>query len=189
MYRINKRQKRDTVGALLAQRERVFHAQDLRVLWGTTKPATLHTTITRLCRRGVLHRMQKGMYATVPIADLDAVMLGHRALHGYGYVSGDTVLARSGLINANPPTITFMGSTSRRFSIGTHRYRIRRLRDQFLFNPAGIVYADGVPTATPERAVADALFFNPQAHFDIPIPWVRVRALQKKIGYAPHPAS
>lgn len=190
MYRIKKR-KTGTVAALLANRERLFHAQDLRVLWGTEKSATLHTTITRLCRRGVLHRIQKGMYASVPIADLDPVMLGLRALHGYSYVSGETVLARAGLINAHPATITLMGSVSRRFVIAGHRYRVRRLRDAFLFNPAGIVDVDGVPTATPERAVADTLFFNPRAHFDAPIPWSRVQTLQKVLGYpvyAPHPA-
>jgi len=59
------------------------------------------------------------------------------------------------------------------------------MKDDYLFNPSGIDRHPHGFVATPERAVADLLYYNPRYHFDVPelINFDLVRSLQKEIGY------
>lgn len=183
MYRKDKRKKGTYVTRLLKTSERIFHTQDLGVLWGITNSNTLYTTIKRYTSKSILIPIYKGLYATLPVEQLDPLQLGAKALHSYTYVSCEWVLAKEGFINAAAQTITYIGSTSRRFTITKHDYRCRKLKDDFLFNPTGIYTRNGVFMASSERAIADMLYFNPRAYFDRPIPWKKIRDIQKTIGY------
>jgi len=51
------------------------------------------------------------------------------------------------------------------------------------FNDIGIVNIGGVYIATPARAIADTLYFNPQKHFDAPVDWTAVQDIASKVGY------
>lgn len=185
MSRINNHNYTDT---LLKQTERLFHTQDLGVLWGIKNQQTLYTTISRYTKKGVLTPLHKGLYTTITIDQLDPYQLGVKALHSYAYVSCETMLMSYGMINSNPPVVTLISTYSRYFQIGQHHYRSRRLQDQFLYNAAGIKINAGILVATPERAIADMLYFNPRAHFDGLVDWKTVQKLQTLIGYplTPH---
>jgi hypothetical protein len=56
---------------------------------------------------------------------------------------------------------------------------------EYLYHPAGIEDQNGNYVATPERAMADMLYFNPRYHFDNPqsIDLEKVKLLQLRIGY------
>ena len=66
-----------------------------------------------------------------------------------------------------------------------HAYRSRRLSDKFLLNDAGVLREGSIRIASPARAVADMLYFNPRYHFDASahIDWIEVDRMQKDIGY------
>lgn len=165
--------------------EMVFHARDLANLWRIRNNNTLYTTLKRYVERGLLFRIYKGFFALVPAGEIDPLFLGVKALHEYGYVSTETILAEAGVIAQKINLITLVSAKSRKFSVGDNDYRSRKLADKFLFNSAGIDGKGGVFFAQPERAAADLLYFNPKVWLDGAnlLDWKKVRKLQKEIGY------
>lgn len=166
--------------------EVVFHTDDLANLWHITNANTLYTALKRYVGQGLLFRIHKGFYAIKPVKDIDPLLLGIKALHGYCYVSVEAILAKEGIIQQHIPAITLIGTKTRRFFIGAEQYYARKLADAFLYQSAGVVTEEnGVRKATVERAVADMLYFNKRAYFDAAhlIDWRKVRGLQKEIGY------
>jgi len=176
MYRINK---------LLKEKNTLFHTQDLAVLWGITNRNTLYTTIKRYVEKGIFAPIYKGFYTTVDLDQLDPVSLGIRALHGYAYLSTETVLGRAGVIFQLSSQITLVSSLSKIISIGDQSYRVRSMRDEFLYNNLEISMENGIPIASPERAMADLLYFNPHYYFDNwkALDIKKVRSIQKEVGY------
>ncbi|MFA6565922.1 MAG: hypothetical protein WCT48_04205 [Candidatus Paceibacterota bacterium] len=166
--------------------EILFHADDLANLWGIANKNTLHVTLKRYVDQGLFFRVYKGFYSLKPLSQVDPLLLGQKALHGYAYVSTETILAENGIIGQSLNAITLVGSRTKHFSIGTNRYFSRTLADKFLYQTSGIITKEnGLRVASVERAVADLLYFNPRAHFDgaLLIDWGRVEGLQKELGY------
>jgi len=165
--------------------ETVFHARDSAAIWGITNTNTLHTTLSRYARAGLLFRLQNGLYSIKPPREVDSLLIGVKAMHGFCYVSTETVLARAGIIAQQVPRITLVSVVSRQFALAGYAYRSRRLSDMYLFNEAGIAREGGVLVANPARAIADMLYFNPRYHFDAlaHIDWRAVRRVQADVGY------
>lgn len=177
----------DTRFAALARMgEMVFHARDAAVIWGITNVNTLHTILSRYARAGVLFRLQNGLYSVKPPHELDALLVGTKAIHGFCYVSTETVLSRVGLIQQHLSHITLVSTASRKFTLAGHAFRSRRMADAYLFNETGIAREGSIRIASPARAVADMLYFNPHYHFDASahIDWDEVNRIQTVVGYS-----
>lgn len=174
------------IDILLKQEQKLFHTQDLALLWGVEKKNTLYTAIKRYVDRGILIPIHKGFYATVPLEDINPYRLGMGYLHSYSYVSTETVLVQKGIMFQQSYIITLISGRSATFSIGESKYTSRSLADRFLHNSAGIEMQNGNQIACVERAVADMLYFRPRFHFDNEkqIDWKKVKALQIFIGYS-----
>jgi hypothetical protein len=177
MYRIRE---------LLQFERKLYHTNDLAVLWGINNRQTLYMTITRYIDAGVLYPVYKGLYATIPIAALNPLELGVAIIHRYTYLTTESVLAQAGVILQAVYDYTFATDQSKRVKVGGWSFRYRKLKDEYLYHPAGILNREGILTASVERAAADLLYFNPKAHFDIPelIDFDQVRAIRQEIGYA-----
>lgn len=165
--------------------ETVFHARDAAVIWGITNVNTLHTILSRYVRAGLLFRLQNGLYSVKPPHELDALLVGTKAIHGFCYVSTETVLSRVGLIQQHLSHITLVSTASRKFTLAGHAFRSRRMADAYLFNETGIAREGSIRIASPARAVADMLYFNPRYHFDASahIDWDEVNRIQAIVGY------
>lgn len=166
--------------------ELVFHADDLANLWHITNANTLYTTLKRYTHKGLLFRIYKGLYAIKPPSQIDPNLIGVKAIHGPAYISTETVLVNQGIMQQALPAITLISSHPKRFSILGTEYYSRALPDVYLYQPLGITTNHlGVRVATTERAIADLLYLNPQAHFDAGqfINWGKVQALQELLGY------
>lgn len=176
MYKITK---------LMQSGQRLFHTQDLAVLWGVEKRNSLYTTIRRYVEKGVLFPVFKGLYATVPVSEIGAEQIGMAVVHDYAYVSCETVLAREGIIAQAVYPLTLVAGVSKRFKIKSMEFVVRRIKPEFLFNTAGMSEAGGVLAANKCRAVADILYFNSKYHFDAGngLNWDEVKAIQKEVGY------
>lgn len=176
MYRID---------VLLKQNRALFHTNDLALLWNITNRNTLYTAIKRYVKKGILHRIHKGFYATKPLEKIDPIQIGVSYLHTYAYLSTESVLSREGIILQNIQYITLISSLSKQFAVNKHRYLVRRLKDDFLHQSPGIIEKDGVKIATVERAVADLFYFNPHYHLDASdkVDWDRVKKIKKEVGY------
>ena len=176
MYKINE---------LLKLEQKLFHTNDLALIWGIDNKNTLYTGIKRYIQKGILIRVQKGLYSTIPIDQLDSVRLGISLIHGFAYLSTESVLAQEGVISQAVFAITLVGSISKRFEVGGYHFICRRLKDKLLYRTAGIEQKDDVFIAKIERAAADILYFDPKYHFDnlSKIGRTKVRQIQKEVGY------
>ena len=177
MYRINE---------LLASNQRLFHTNDLAVLWRMENRQTLYKTISRYLAKGILFKVFKGLYSIVPLKDLNPVTVGQAVIHQYTYLSTETVLAQAGIISQLVYNWTFIASVSKRVVVGDWSFRYRQMKDEFLFSLSGIGFDNGNRVALPDRAVADLLYYNPHYHFDVPelIDFDSVRWIQKEVGYS-----
>ncbi len=146
--------------------ESVFHVGDLANLWGIRNPNTLHTTLSRYVRAGLLHRVHRGLYATKDSGEIHPYLLGIKALHAQAYVSCESVLFDHGVINQPPREITLVSHVSKRFAIGGVHYRSRKMAVARLLDSTGIEMKDGVRIATISRARDDMRYFYPKKYFD-----------------------
>lgn len=166
---------------------KLFHTNDLAILWGIADKHNLYMTITRYMDKGVLFPIYKGLYSTIPMASLNPLELGQAIIHRYTYLTTESVFSQAGLISPTVYDYTFAADQSKRLSVGRWSFRFRQLKDDYLYHPAGIVGQNGVFIASTERAVADMLYFNPKYTFDVPesIDFQKVRLIQTEVGY-PH---
>jgi predicted transcriptional regulator of viral defense system len=167
--------------------EVVFHAGDAANIWNIRNKNTLYKMLSRYENKGMIHRIYKGLYSIKPVDRIDPHLLGIKALHGHAYISCESILFEHGVINQPPQEITIVSSLSKRFTIGGHTFRSRKLDDRFLSNTDGITMHDGIYTASLSRAVADMLYFNSRKYFDVSnskiIDWRGVSSLAREIGY------
>lgn len=143
-----------------------FHTQDLALLWSIENRNTLYTTIKRYVEKGVLIPVVKGLYSVKPIDQIDAYVLGSTLIHKYCYVSCETVLADTGVINQDIIPITFVSSISLKVKVGNMEYLYRQVKPEILFDPHGVEKKNGYFIATKDRAIRDMLYFNPKYYLD-----------------------
>lgn len=176
MYKISKLLKLD---------QKLWHTNDLALLWNTTNRNTLYTGIKRYVAKGILIPVHKGLYSTVPLEKLDPLKLGASILHHYCYLSTETILAQNGIISQAVYAITFVSSVSKKFSVAGKQYVSRRMHPRFLHQTAGITIQDSILVATPPRAIADMLYFDPHYHFDANanIDWGQVKQIQREVSF------
>jgi hypothetical protein len=184
MYRLNK-SKPDKKGVLLKQDQKLFHTNDLALLWSITNKNTLYTAIKRYKKDGTLIPIHKGFYSVVPLSQIDPAVLGTAFLHRYTYLSTESILAREGVITQTIPSITLVSNITKKFKLGEHHYTVRQMAGQYLYNTNGVVKKDSHYEAALERAVADLLYYNPSYHFDNKdlIDWDKVEKIQKEVGF------
>jgi predicted transcriptional regulator of viral defense system len=178
MYRISE---------LIQQDRKLFHTTDLADIWGIANRNTLYVTITRYIDRGILYPVYKGLYSIVPLAQLDPLELGKAIINCYAYLSTESILWQAGIISQKIYDCTFVSSISKYVVVSPWLFRYRQLKAEYLHNPISIIENNGVFIASPERAVADMVYFNPRYHFETPqtIDFAKVRMIQEAIGY-PH---
>ena len=176
MYRISK---------LIQFNRKLYHTNDLALLWGITNKQSLYMALTRYIDKGVLFPVYKGLYSTVPLADLDPLELGKAVIHRYTYLTTESVLAQAGVISQATFAYTFVSDIPKKATVRNLTFLFRQLKREYLLNPCGIVEQNGEFIATPERAAADMLYFNHKYHFDVPesLDMDLVASLQKEIGY------
>jgi hypothetical protein len=164
---------------------KLFHSNDLALLWGITNRNTLYTSIKRYVQKGILIPIFKGLYSTMPLEQLDPIDLGQAIIHRYAYLSTESVLAEAGAITQITYSYTFVSDQSKRLSIGPWSFLVRQMKDESLHNPTGVQMRDSTFVATVERAAADMLYFNPRYHFDVRerIDFEKVKAIQEEVGY------
>lgn len=176
MYRLSELIKLD---------RKIYHSNDLAILWDITNKNTLYTTIKRYVQKGVLIPVYKGLYSTVPLTQLNPLELGKAIIHRYTYLSTESVLAQAGVISQAIYMYTFVSNLPKKVSVGSMSFLFRQLKEEYLNNSAGVINQNGIFIATTERAVADMLYFNPKYHFDVPgnIDFEKVKIIQKEVGY------
>ncbi len=170
---------------LIKSNQKLFHTQDLALLWEVTNRNTLYTAIKRLVKKGVLIPVVKGLYSTLPLEEIDDFALGTALIHKFSYISLETILEKEGVISQKIYPITFISSASQKIEFNQKLYNVRKLKNEFLLNPEGVSRRDNYFIASKERAIADMIYFNPKYYFDNAsgVDWSGVDTIQRKVGY------
>lgn len=185
MTQITPSMRVNKLSQLLRSSEKLFHTQDLALLWGIENRNTLYTVIKRFVKKGILISIRKGLYSTVPVDEIDKLRLGPSLIHGFCYLSCETVLAREGVISQKIFPLTYVSASSQRIQEEDTLFVYRRMSDKYLYSPEGVKKEGEIYIAEKERAVADMLYFNPKYYFDNQplINWKRVAEIKRKVGY------
>lgn len=154
------------IAKLASMGEDIFTVTDLSTIWSFKNRTSLRVTLARYVKRGLLHRIWRGVYAVSDLKTIDPNTLGLKILHRYAYISCETVLFDAGVINQRPTEITIVSDVSKRFSVLGNIYRSRKMQDSLLYDSTGISMKGGVRIATPERAKQDMTYFNPNKYYD-----------------------
>lgn len=185
MTQINHSTSVNKLSQLLRSDRKLFHTQDLALLWGVENRNTLYTVIKRFVKNGALFAVRKGLYSTIPLAEVDKLRLGPALIHGFCYLSCETVLAKEGVISQKIFPLTYVSAFSQKIQEKDTLFVYRKMNDKYLYSPEGVKKEGEIYVAEKERAVADMLYFNPKYNFDSPsfIDWARVDEIKKKVGY------
>ena len=155
----------------------------MALLWGINNKNTLYTAIKRYVQKGILISIHKGFYSTIPLDQLVPIRLALGFLHRFAYVSCETILINKGIIFQKENYYSLVSDISTNFTIVDKHFKVRKMKDKYLFNDQGIIKKDGIAFAGVERAVIDILYFNPTFNFDnrAGVNWQKVKKMQKEM--------
>lgn len=182
MYKIRNTDKQKI---LLQTDQRIFKTSDLALLWDIQNRNTLTKTIQRYIDRGILFRIYKGLYSTLPVEELNKYEVGCAIGGPFSYISAESILAKEGIIFQDIKKVTLFGKKKKEITVGNTTYLCRYLNDKFLLNRSGIKDSKGYSVATVQRALADLRHINPKFFVDndLSIDEGEVINLSKEIGY------
>jgi predicted nucleotidyltransferase component of viral defense system len=170
---------------LLQSGQKIFTTAGLAVLWDISNRNSLIKTIERYVSRGILFRIYKGLYSTLPLEKLDEYEIGCAIGGSFSYISAETVLSKNGIILQDIKKVTLFAKKQKEVTIGKTTYLCRYLNNQYLLNRVGIKDEKGYAVATVERALADIRHINPKFFVDnqLSVNEKDVNKLSKEIGY------
>lgn len=153
------------VAQLLKSKQTVFTYETLASILHIEKKETIKSLCKRLVQSGILVHIYAGIWTLV---EYDHNEFASK-LRSPSYISLETVLQKAGIIfqdYSNTTTMVWTNSLSK--TIDNHLYQYRKLQQSILLDPLGVIYTGRYMIATPERAVADMLYFYHHYYFDHP---------------------
>lgn len=166
---------------LYRSRKTVFTSNDIALIWREKNKDSLYAKTAYYVNSGALIRLTRGVFAKSP--DYDPKELA-ASIYIPSYISFETVLREAGIIFQHYRTIFVATKWPKTVSIGKHSFTYRKLKDQILFNPAGIANQDNYSIASPERAFLDMIYLFPNYYFDNlrSLDWEKCAELAKIYG-------
>lgn len=140
----------------------VFTAKEIALILGETNKDALKSKINYYAKKGILRRVWRGIYVK---PDYDILELVTK-IYTPSYISLETVLAKEGVIFQHYETVFVISYLSRRLLIDGQEIQIRKIKNEILLNPKGILKKENYSIAGKERAFLDALYFYKNYHFD-----------------------
>ena len=179
MYRNRKLQ------TLIETHKNVFTTRDLAVLWDIQDKNTLWTTIKRYVASAKLYRIKKGVYSKLPLNKLNDYEVACTLCGPLSYITLETVLCQAGAIFQNITPIILAGQKSKTLNFGDKVVHCKQMKPEYLVNRAGIKDMETFSEATPERALADLLYYKPKYYLDnlLAIDWKKTQEIQEEVGF------
>jgi hypothetical protein len=142
------------INDLLLSGRNIWTLDDMSAIWGQRKRSDTAQSAKQYARSGDLVRIRRGIYA-LPGAKLVPSEIA-RKLVAPSYLTGESVLKKSGMSFQLSSHITSAALVSRQIALDDHTYVYYKLNDQIFFNPLGVTAG----IASPERAVADLIYIS-----------------------------
>lgn len=116
---------------------------------------SLYVALKRWVDAGIIERAGQGIYAPLT-GDISLEKIAAQ-LYVPNYLSFESALAKNGILNLIPYTLTFATTRkTRKFTLRKRAIEFRQISPQFFF---GYEMRNGVDMATPEKAFIDELYF------------------------------
>src|SRR3989338_1460320 len=140
----------------------IFTTVSLALIWDETNPDNLKSKIAWYVKKGALIRLTRGVFTKDK--EYNSKELANR-IYTPSYVSFETVLREAGMIFQHYETVFVAAPYSREIKIGNTSIKFRKLKNEILFNSAGIINQSDYAVATPERAFLDMIYLFPKYYF------------------------
>ncbi len=158
------------VARLYQTSKNILTVKDLALIWGEGNRDRLKDKIFYYVKTGLLFRITRGIFAKN--RDYNPKELA-TSLYTPSYISFETVLRESGMIFQHYDSLFVASHWSRSVELDGHRFTIRKLKNEVLYNPTGIIQQEGFSIAEKERAFLDMIYLFPAYYFDNlrPLDW------------------
>ena len=138
---------------------------------------SLYVALKRWVDGGVLERVSQGVY--IPMGENFPVEKIAAQLYLPNYLSFESALARHGILNMIPYTLTF--ATTRK----TKKYRLRKHGVEFRKISPGLFFGyemkDGIHIAGPEKAFWDQIYFVCRGKVSLDLDEMNLKNLSAKV--------
>ena len=115
---------------------------------------SLRGQLTRWCKKGILIRVAKGIYAPYG-TEIDVLKIANQIYYP-SYLSFESVLSRYGILSQVPYTLTFATpKRTKKIILNDTEVDFTKLSDKYYF---GYVFENGINIASPEKALVDCLY-------------------------------
>lgn len=151
------------IAKLYKSSKTVFTNKDLALIWEENNSNRLNAKIAYYVKRGALIRLTRGVFAKDK--DYDPYELA-TSVYSPSYTSFETVLRESGVIFQHYETIFVAAKWPQDMTIDNHKFTFRKLKDNILYNPTGIINKENYSISTLERAFLDTIYLIPNYYFD-----------------------
>ena len=168
--------KNELLISLYKRPETVFTLKDISLLCPDISYVNLKKRMAYFAGKGGIRKIRRGVF----VKDNYNVLELANKIYSPSYVSLETVLAKVGIIFQYYREIFSISYLSRSLLVVDNNLRYRKIRDEILFNHAGIEKIDQAEVATKERAFLDAVFLYRDYHFDSlrPLDWEKIEELK-----------
>lgn len=159
----NKPTKGEYLDILLRSPKSIFSSKDVALLWGEESEEIIKRRLNKYVNAGKLIRVRRGLY--VKDKNYNHFELATR-INTPSYISFETILTREGINFQYYGNIFVASYINREIEIDDQKITFIRMKDYVLSNTTGIEHADGIATATKERAFLDRIYISKDYHFD-----------------------
>ncbi len=141
----------------------VFTPVEMALLWSETDRDKVHDRLRYYKKANRLIQIKRGFYAQD-----DSYNKFEFATKQYkpSYISLNTVLTQEGVIFKYYETIYICSYLSRDIKVDNQNYRYKKLADEILLNPKGLIEKEFYFQASKERAFLDAIYLYKDYYFD-----------------------
>ena len=162
--------------ALQALNKAFYTIADLEKITGLGRDS-LYVALKRWVDGGVLERVSQGVY--IPMGENFPVEKIAAQLYLPNYLSFESALARHGILNMIPYTLTF--ATTRK----TKKYRLRKHGVEFRKISPGLFFGyemkKGIYIAVPEKAFLDQIYFVCRGKVSLDLDEMNLKNLSAKV--------
>ena len=148
--------------ALYQKPQTVFTLQEITLFFPQIPYNNIKKRLSYYAQTGSLRQLHRGIYAK---ANYNPLELANK-LYSPSYISLETVLQRAGVTFQYYQQAYAVSYLSRTMEVDGQTIIYRRLPKEVLLNNQGVVVADQVVMASPERAWLDAVYLYKNYHFD-----------------------
>jgi hypothetical protein len=141
----------------------VFSTADIKKALNIKNDKSLYNAISYAINTQELYKISDGIYSFDNNYSKKEFANKFRSP---SYISLYTVLQETGVIFQPYTSIYVISNRSEEVTVENQKYIYRKIKDNILLNPFGIIQNENISIATKERAICDILYLDGEQFFD-----------------------